>query len=96
MAERARYALNALTRTVAPEHYYCVWQVMSLAGQGNINPPRFGWANWQIASKYIESQARMRQMCGSEQNLDVDRPMMQTFVNRIGQYESALFSSWFA
>ena len=59
---------------------------MSLAGQGNINPPRFGWANWQIASKYIESQARMRQMCGSEQNLDVDRPMMQTFVNRIGKY----------
>jgi hypothetical protein len=59
---------------------------MNLAGQGNINPPHFNWLNWQISSKYIEAQVRMRQMCGSQENLNVDHAMMQTFVNRIGEY----------
>ena len=81
MAERAEYALNALTRAVVPQRWYSVWQGMNL----DSSPPYFSWPNW-LSYKYLEAMPRMRQMSGSDLNLDVEQAMMQTFVDHIGKY----------
>ena len=81
LAARARNAINALTRTVVPQRSFAVWQGMTL----DSNPPHFAWPNW-LSYKYLEAIPRMRQMCGDELNLDVEKAMMQAFLDRIGEH----------
>jgi DUF1680 family protein len=80
LAERARSAINVLTRAIAPEPwYYASFQVMELG----TNPPHFAWPNW-LNYKWLEALARMRLMSGDELNLDIEHAMMQSLVDRIG------------
>ena len=80
LAERARCAINVLTRAIAPESfYYSNWQLMDVG----TNPPHFSWPNW-LNYKWLEALTRMRAMCGDELNLHVEQAMMQSLVDRIG------------
>ena len=79
LADRARLALNVLTRAVIPEEHFAYWQLMCLA----CNPPHFRWVEW--VSKWLESMPRMRMMCGDGLNVGVEQGMMQAFVDRLGQ-----------
>jgi hypothetical protein len=81
LAERARCAVNVLTRAVVPQRSYAVWHEMRF----DPNPPYFRWANW-LTYKWLEALPRMRAMSGSEQNLDVERSMMEAFLERIGPH----------
>jgi DUF1680 family protein len=80
LAERARYAINVLTRAVVPQRAYAVWQGMNI----DANPPHFAWPNW-LTYKWVEALPRMREMCGEDLNLDVELAMMQALVDRIGK-----------
>lgn len=80
LAERARLAINVLTRAVIPEAYYAYWQGMYIG----TNPPFFRCADW--VAKFLEALPRMRIMCGDELNLNVEQAMMQVWVNQIGQH----------
>jgi hypothetical protein len=79
LADRARRAINALTRCVIPEACYAYWQQMDLSH----NPPHFRVCDW--VAKWIEALPRMRTMCGDELNLDVEQAMRDAFVGQIGQ-----------
>lgn len=78
LADRARAAINVLTRALDAEGHYCCWQQMNFS----FNPPVFRTPA-RLTYKWLESLPRMRQMCGSEQNLDVEQAMMQVFVDHI-------------
>ena len=79
LAERARLAVNVLTRAVVPQRFHAAWHEMNIG----TSPPHFRWANW-LTYKWLEALPRMRSMSGSELNLDVERDMMQSFVDRHG------------
>jgi len=81
LADRARLAINVLTRALVPQRSHAAWHEMNI----DRNPPCFKWANW-LTYKWIEALARMRTMSGHEQNLDVEQAMMQAFVDRIGPH----------
>ncbi|MHB0879022.1 MAG: glycoside hydrolase family protein [Anaerolineae bacterium] len=80
LAERAAAAINALTRAVAPHRHYSAWQHMDFRAR----PARLAWPNFDIGVKYLESLPMMRVMCGSDQNLDVERAMMEAMLSLIG------------
>ena len=80
LAERARFAINVLTRAVVPARSYAVWQGMNV----DANPPHFAWPNW-LTYKWVEALPLMRLMCGDDANLDVELAMMQALVDRIGE-----------
>ncbi len=81
LAERARLAVNVLTRAIDPEQDYAVWQHMDL----RTRPARLSWINRDITPKFLEALPMMRVMCGSVQNLDVERSMMQAMLSLIGE-----------
>ena len=81
LADRARHAINVLTRTVIPERWYSIWQNMRI----DSNPPHFSWPNF-MTYKYLEALPRMREMCGDRLNLDVEQAMMEALVGRIGAH----------
>src|SRR4029453_17229274 len=70
----------------APERYYCVWQGMTVSGLGNVGSPHFSWPTWEITCKYPEALLRARTMSGSDRDVETDRAIMQTVVDRIGKY----------
>jgi len=78
LADRARMAINTMTRCVMPEACYAYWQQMNLSH----NPPFFCVLNW--VAKWHEAVPRMRRMCGDELNLDVEQGMMQAYVDQLG------------
>ena len=79
LADRARLAINAMTRCVLPEARYAYWQQMDLSH----NPPHFRVLNW--VAKWLEAVPRMRVMCGDELNLDAEQGMMQAYVANLGE-----------
>ena len=81
LAERARIAVNVLTRGVAPEKHHAVWQNMVFSAR----PPYLGWPNLDIAPKYLESLPMMRVMCGSQWNTDIERSMMEAQLSLVGE-----------
>ncbi|MBI4474004.1 MAG: hypothetical protein HY646_15150, partial [Acidobacteria bacterium] len=70
LSERARLAINAMTTDVNPQKDY--------------DPYGSGVGNFFLTAKYLEALPMMRQMSGSEQNLDVEAAMMATMVRNIG------------
>jgi hypothetical protein len=85
LAERARFAINGLTRAVDPEHdfeHYFLTMYMK-------DPPEM----WHTGSgdmsccnpKWSESLPMMRVMSGSKLNLDIEQKMMDAMVGMIGE-----------
>ena len=76
LQERARLALNALTGATDPladyEPFFAVYF--------RANPPAMchTWCDASMLPKFMEAVALMRLICGSEENLDVDRAWMAT------------------
>ena len=81
LADRARYAINVLTRATAPDHRYAVWQNM----QFGATPPYLGWHVLGLTPKHLESLPQMRVMCGSDTSLDVESAMMKSQTGLIGE-----------
>ena len=81
LAERSRFAINALTRAIVAKRWYSVWQSAVL----DSNPPQFAWPN-SMSYKYLEAPPRLCMMCGGERTLDVEQAMMQACVGRIGPH----------
>jgi hypothetical protein len=72
LADRARYALNTLTKTPDPNKGYAGYQNYYF----NSNPPYLEWPPGCM-EKYIEAMPLMRIMCGSDLNLDVEKGMIE-------------------
>ena len=68
LAERAELAIQYLTNAVDPEHDY------------ETDP---GVGGFFLTVKYLEALPLMREMSGSEYNLDVESKMMDSFVSNI-------------
>jgi hypothetical protein len=78
LADHAGAAINVMTRAIDPVGYYCCWQSMNFS----TNPPYFRVPAW-LTYKWLESLPHMRQMSGSDLNLDIEQGAMQTFVDHI-------------
>ena len=83
IAERARFALNALNETTNPEADYEVYWIVAFRS----NPPHMFHSCWQSTTtgKFMMAASFMRLITGSEMNLHVDRVWMEVALRSSGQ-----------
>ncbi|MHB1296755.1 MAG: glycoside hydrolase family protein [Anaerolineae bacterium] len=79
LAERAAYALNALTRLPDPQIGYISRQIMQYAAR----PAYMEWPILLLSPKYAEAMPMMRAMCGSDLNLGAEQGLMESLLARI-------------
>jgi len=81
LAERAALAVNALTEcTDAAYDYELYWIVDLLAGP----PVMYHTLDDHVQDKFFLALPQCRTACGSEQNLDVERHLMWTYLRKQG------------
>jgi hypothetical protein len=85
LADRARFAINGLTRAVDPEHdfehYFLVMYMKDPPEMWHTGSGDMGCCN----PKWSESLPMMRVMSGSDFNLPVEQKMMDAMVGMIGE-----------
>ena len=79
LAERARLSVNALTGNVDPDNYYAVIQGF------NYGPEEVttGGMTWNLTCKNARALPKMRAMCGSDANIDIEYGMMLAILNQV-------------
>src|SRR5688500_9399296 len=73
LAERARLSVHNLTSNVEPAKFYAVYQAYPFLE----NPDKPAGLTWNITVKNARTLPLMRVMCGSNENLEVEREMMK-------------------
>lgn len=84
LAERARIAINGLTGVLDPRGIHEMYFIVGFA----CHPPFMykGTTGWPTNNpKFAESLPMMRIMSGSEQNLELERDMLQSMAEHIGE-----------
>ncbi len=83
LAEHAELAINVLTRCLAPEYDYELYDLLDLS----INPPTLmsGGGYINLNPKWAEALPRLRVMTGSTTNLDVDGKLIASLVHATGK-----------
>ena len=79
LAQRAELSINVLTRNMNPDQAYSVYQAFTY----NTKPPTQAGITWNLTSKNARALPKLRTMCGSEQNLEIEAALMQAILNQI-------------
>ncbi len=81
LAERAASAVNALTECTDPEFDYELYWIVDLL----TDPPEmYHTLDDHVQDKFFLALPQCRTACGSEQNLDVERHLMWTYLRKQG------------
>ena len=88
LAERAALAVNALTN-FRPDEGYAITQTFRFSHQ----PPMIGPPNW-LTPKFLRTLPLVRLMCGSNQNLDAEKPGVESVPQPNSLRRFALLSHW--
>jgi len=81
LAERARLCVNALTETTDPAYDDEMYWVIDLLSH---EPAMYHSVDDHVQAKFFQALPLNRTQCGSEQNLDVEHRLMQTYLNMQG------------
>ncbi|MDO8686032.1 MAG: hypothetical protein Q7J78_05100, partial [Clostridiales bacterium] len=81
IAERAGYAVNALTETLDPEFDYELYWIVDLLAK---KPGMFHTADDHVQAKFFQAQPLVRTASGRKQNLDIERRQMENYLKMQG------------
>jgi len=81
LAERAALAVNALTEPTDPDFDHELYWIADLLAT---TPAMYHTADDTVQAKFIQSLPLVRTMCGSTQNLDIERALLQTMLRMQG------------
>jgi hypothetical protein len=81
LAERAALAVNALTETLDPDYDYELYWIADLLAK---QPAMYHTVDDHVQAKFIQALPLVRTACGSTQNLEVERSLMQTCLRMQG------------
>ena len=79
LAERARLSINSLTGNVDPDRFYAVYQAF------DFTPDQFKihGLTWNLVCKNARALPKLRAMCGSDQNLEIERGIMARLLAQV-------------
>ena len=81
LAERARLCVNALTETTDPDYDDETYWIIDLLAR---EPAMYHSVDDHVQAKFLQALPLDRTACGSEQNLDVEHRLMQTYLKMQG------------
>ena len=81
LAHRARLCVNALTETTDPDYDDELYWVIDLLAR---EPAMYHTVDDHVQAKFLQAIPLDRTACGSEQNLDVEHRLMQTYLKMQG------------
>ena len=81
LAERASLSVNALTETLDPDYDHELYWIADLLSK---QPSMYHTVDDHVQAKFIQALPLVRTACGSTQNLEVERSLMQTCLRMQG------------
>ena len=81
LAERASLSVNALTETTNPEYDYELYWVADLLRK---KPAMWHSVDDHVQAKFFEALPLVRTACGSAQNIEIERSLMETYLRMQG------------
>jgi len=79
LAERARLSVHNLTSNIEPEKFYAVYQSYPIYEK----PDSPAGLTWTITVKNARTLPYLRTMCGSDENIDVERNIMKALLSEV-------------